>query len=102
MSTFISSLNLSIIGPNNVTFSPQNSELDYSLASSLWWHIIGDSSSLTTSKITGINISSKEHGIATDPFNLYHVACFGDGVNLCPKTSSALVNNVFYMGYNCG
>jgi WD40 repeat protein len=32
------------------------------------------------SQTTGINVASKVHGIATDPFDPYRVACFGDGV----------------------
>jgi hypothetical protein len=114
ISTFTSSLTLSIIAPNNVTPLsprplPQIPKLDHQATSRMDQHILQRHaptevvSSLAflpssthlllagishrwlrlfdlRSQTTGINVASKVHGIATDPFDPHRVACFGDGV----------------------
>lgn len=114
ISTFTSSLTLSITTPNNATPpsprpQPQIPKLDQQATSRMDQHILQRHaptevvSSLAflpssthlllagisqrwlrlfdlRSQTTGINVASKVHGIATDPFDPYRVACFGDGV----------------------
>ena len=115
ISTFTSSLTLSITAPNNVTTppsprpQPQIPKLDHQATSRMDQHILQRHaptevvSSLAflpssthlllagisqrwlrlfdlRSQTTGINVASKVNGIATDPFDPYRVACFGDGV----------------------
>ena len=113
ISTFTSSLTLSVNVPNNVPpplrSQPQIPKLDHQATSRMDQFILQRHaptevvSSLAflpssthllmagishrwlrlfdlRSQTTGINVASKVHGIATDPFDPYRVACFGDGV----------------------
>jgi WD40 repeat protein len=114
ISTFTSSLTLSIDVPNNIPPpplrpQPQIPKLDHQATSRMDHFILQRHaptevvSSLAflpssthllmagishrwlrlfdlRSQTTGINVASKVHGIATDPFDPYRVACFGDNV----------------------
>ena len=58
-----------------LAFLPSSTHLLFAGISHRWLRLFD-----LRSQTTGINVASKVNGIATDPFDPYRVACFGDGI----------------------
>lgn len=61
---------------SSLAFLPSSTHLLLAGISHRWFRLFD----LRSPSTSIINVASKVHGIATDPFDPYRVACFGDGV----------------------